>query len=620
MKPNILLIALLISGFSGMAFAQAKLEGRIVKVDGTVASTVRVISPGGQSGTTDSRGHFLIQFASLKPGFSFRIIVNSPPGWKVCDPILGLDTAQDMNNQEVRQVVIAPPKSDLLKGPKYVHNLIIYISRQLAEQKKIATRLGVENQELKQAERPKPETESEQTTEQINVLLDKYTNEYDLKKEEVLAAVQSWAQPQPSDDKETQALKEFWNRNYITAGKLAVQSAYEADDELERANQYKLEKSRASIRKFKLGGDSYMKANRWDLARDAYKDLEQRFASRLISKEDFRDAWAENEVMLAYISWGLARAVSFDPRAYNYDEEKGRQYYREAERYALEALTVLTVDRQRELWAQAKFIYGLSHQTPPTIAEVKKYRDESVAALREAQQVFTNKASPQLWLFMQRVIIESSQLDSSDPDNAAADDAAAAKAYGEIVQEYPNDEEALGRAIALYDESVFDFAAAFALEQLWLDRHPADLEVQTDFAARHFTVGRFSECEQRINLLLANPEVAASRKPILRAIEIASLLGEGKTKIVPARMEALKAEINQQPARFGLTCGLRSKYEDNSGCNSDNLAATIKFIQETQKLSHFQDWLIKLFDALLEPDRNVTLASLTDLQVKWLER
>jgi hypothetical protein len=648
MKAGIRFIVLFILCYSTTAFGQAKLEGEVVKASGGIAANARIVSPGGQGATADTKsGHFTITFGSLKPGLSIRIMVVSPSGWKVCEPVFGIDYAQDLDNRERRQVVIAQLKSPLLKGPKYISKLLGYMTREIAEQKMkleqsrasvtLQAKAGLAVAGSKQT--AEAIDESKQTSETIAAILDKYAKEYNFTKEEVLAAVKAWAQPSQSDDTETKALKEFWDKNYTKAGQLALESAIEADKDLEQDKQKRIEHGRNSIRKFTLAGDSFSKDNKPELAKQAYQKLEARFADGSIVKEDFREAYAANELRIASISVQLF--VQTIVGAY-FEESttndaaiaaKARQLKKEAETYALQALTVLTFEKQPDEWAQAKSIYGLTHAAPSPV-EAVKYRDESIAAFRDVQRVYTKKNAPKKWSQIQGFIISWLQPDESRP-SASGDDAELANAFGEyaeIPMEYLDKDDVLGnatrlgQAIALYDEDVFYYAAAFALEQQWLARHPNDLDVQVDFAAKHFTLGRFAECEERINALLANPDVDSrtdlvfrhvSRKLFLRAIEIACLLAEGKVRQVRTKMDALIGEVTGQPSHFGLSCGLRSKFEDNRDCDyPSSFASTIHFIEENQKLSSHQDWLKQLFAALAGGDRDATLTVLRELRAK----
>ena len=126
----------------------------------------------------------------------------------------------------------------------------------------------------------------------------------------------------------------------------------------------------------------------------------------------------------------------------------------------------------------------------------------------------------------------------------------AAASYAAVLTVYPDDKEAYDTASYLYHETLFEFPRAFTLNQQWLERHPDDLAALSDFAEKHFTTGRFTECEQRIALLLANPAVEPSTQIALQAIQIANSLALGKTDLVPGRIDAMVKGIANQSEGF----------------------------------------------------------------------
>src|SRR5262249_27913831 len=129
----------------------------------------------------------------------------------------------------------------------------------------------------------------------------------------------------------------------------------------------------------------------------------------------------------------------------------------------------------------------------------------------------------------------------------------AAASYANVLQVYPDAEEAYSAASRLYHEVLFQFPEAFALNQHWLERHPDDLSALSDFAEKHFTTGRFVECVQRIGTLVENPTVKASTKIALRAIEIANLLAMNNSSLVPDKFQTLIDSLTAQADDFKVT-------------------------------------------------------------------
>src|SRR5262245_58555336 len=103
---------------SAVAFGrQARLEGNVYEIVNSKeppVAEVRVVSPGGQSKETDSKGHFVIDFPkSVRPGQATRIEV-SRTGWLVRDPLFGECTTKNATrNFELLKVIIVPKGSPL---------------------------------------------------------------------------------------------------------------------------------------------------------------------------------------------------------------------------------------------------------------------------------------------------------------------------------------------------------------------------------------------------------------------------------------------------------------------------------------------------------------------------
>ncbi|MGH9429065.1 MAG: hypothetical protein ACRD2L_22505, partial [Terriglobia bacterium] len=119
--------------------------------------------------------------------------------------------------------------------------------------------------------------------------------------------------------------------------------------------------------------------------------------------------------------------------------------------------------------------------------------------------------------------------------------------------------------------------------------------ILTDFAETHFTTGRFEECAQRINTLLEKPAHPAGIKAALRAIELADLLVLNQAGQVPAKLEALIAQVRRQPTEFKVEWSFNG---------------TRHFIAQNERLATYRAWLGDLFDALAGKDREAILKGL----------
>src|SRR5262245_11577640 len=129
MKTNFAAIAILSFSLAITAFGQqAKLEGHVYEIvsgQETPVAGVRVVSPGGQSKETDSKGHFVIDFPNtIQPGQATRIEVNRT-GWLVRDPLFGECTTKNLSlNFELLKVIIVPKGSALALEPKQLSKVI----------------------------------------------------------------------------------------------------------------------------------------------------------------------------------------------------------------------------------------------------------------------------------------------------------------------------------------------------------------------------------------------------------------------------------------------------------------------------------------------------------------
>jgi hypothetical protein len=169
-----------------------------------------------------------------------------------------------------------------------------------------------------------------------------------------------------------------------------------------------------------------------------------------------------------------------------------------------------------------------------------------------------------------------------------------------VLTVYQDHKDAYDTASYHYHETLFRFGQAFALNKQWLERHPNDLAALSDFAEKHFTTGRFTECDQRIGILLANPAIEPHVHIALRAIQIANALALDKTDAVPGNIDTLIASIANQAEEFKVNWSFKGvKY----------------FIGHNEKLAPYRLWLMQFFEAVEEADRDAFLAALREVRV-----
>src|SRR5262249_15702550 len=170
---------------------------------------------------------------------------------------------------------------------------------------------------------------------------------------------------------------------------------------------------------------------------------------------------------------------------------------------------------------------------------------EAVAAYRQALEVRTFETLPPQWAQTHNNLANA-LIALQDWPNAAL-------SYANVLRMYPDYQGAYQAASYLYHEVLWQFPAAFALNQQWVERHPDDLAALGDYAEKHFTTARFAECAQRLAVLLATPAVEPKTMVALRAIEIANLLALDKAAVVSGKIDTMLETIGKQPEDFKVT-------------------------------------------------------------------
>jgi hypothetical protein len=718
MKLNSPIIVLFIVSLSGTVFGQpasAKLEGKVVDNKSQTIAGVRIVAPGGQAAVTDSKGQFTISFpASVQPGQPTRIKVIKT-NWVIYHPMFGncvtLNTAL---NYEPLPVIIVPKGSPLALSPKRLSQVIAQWS---AERLNLKAEVGSLKQNLDESE-----------------LFRRYANEYGFTLEQFRTAVDQWSQLKQSDDKEDQALKEYWRQNYRRAEQLFEESIPAADEELKQAVKRRNEASVKLIRRYQLLGNSRMSQLNFREALEAYNEIEKRFKSRQLLKEDFPLEWAEMTALMANAKGELGDMVEgeegslllkesladYSKAATVYTREEfpqqwaavrnnmgtvliamgmnekgptGIDYLKAAVSAFRSALEVRTLEDSPEQWARTTYNVALTMEVLSSYTqgvESVKYMEDAVALHRDSLQVSRGEVSARRWASLQnhlgsilknlsekvrgkerikylkeaaqayRTAIEDSdesarnkapyQLNLANvlsdlgiyadpPENTeylneavAVYQAAlqvvtrkeslwaslqkglgqaylmlenlvgASQAYENVQTVEPDNEDAYQVLTSLYHENLFKFDEALLLHQQWLTQHPTDVSAQANAAEAYFSAGRFTESRQRINALLAMSAVPVRTKMALRIIEIAGLLADNQDNQVLVKIDALIAEVTQQPADFKVTWTFNG---------------TRHFIDQNQDLSSYRAWFAKLFNAIERKNRDTMMSSLQDVRTKF---
>jgi tetratricopeptide (TPR) repeat protein len=252
------------------------------------------------------------------------------------------------------------------------------------------------------------------------------------------------------------------------------------------------------------------------------------------------------------------------------------------------ALTYVTRDADPQLWAAVQVDIGGAHQQlgiRMADEAIHHHLTRAVAAYRQALEVFTRATLPQGWAATQQNLARAAFL--------LKDWSTAVDSYTNVLQLYPADEEAYQRASWLSHEVLFAFPDAFALNQRWLERHPDDLNVLSDFAEKHFTTGRFAACAERLTALLARPDVQPDVAAALRVLTIPTLLALRQPAQVPAAIDALLAHVTAQTDDFRVTWSFEGVKH---------------FIGQHDGLAPYRPWLQQFFNAV-QAERREALAT-----------
>jgi tetratricopeptide (TPR) repeat protein len=366
MKRILVAVAFLVLGLSSAALGQqAKLEGYVFDDRDNRVSVARIVAPGGQAAQTDSQGHFSVAFPpSVRPGQATHIDVVKQD-WVVHEPLLGNCVTQSSErNYEPLKVIIVPKGSPLALAPKRLSQVI---ARWADERVKLRSQLDE------------------------YAFLKEYSERYGFTLNQFLAAAQGWAQTKDSDDMEEQAFKEYFLKNYDRAAHLAHESALEVDKEIERLSRQTREVSLKMIRRFKLEGNALYAQYKFREALAEYKEIENRFSARKLSKEDLVREWGEIKVLLG--STRLELGVRAE------GQESDSLLSQSLADYS-QALAVFTPEQSPQDWAMTQNNLGaaLSSQGARVSGDGSvRLLGQAVDAYRQALTVYTRDQLPQDW-------------------------------------------------------------------------------------------------------------------------------------------------------------------------------------------------------------------------------
>lgn len=280
--------------------------------------------------------------------------------------------------------------------------------------------------------------------------------------------------------------------------------------------------------------------------------------------------------------------------------QEGRRLLTEAVTALRLALTVYTREHLPQQWAAIQSNLGANLQEQGATAEGQervRLLTEAVTAYQDALTVYTFEHLPQDWA--------TTQKDLAQTFVYLSDWANAAQCYENVLKVDPGNLFAYQRASFLEQEVLFDYKMAFALNESWLRQHPDDLWAMSSFAEKHFTTGRFDQCEQRIAMLLPNEKLDVRVKIALRTIEIANLLALNQSSNVPAKIKFLIEVVSSQEADFQLGWSVEG---------------TKHFISQDERLNASKDWLSRLFSAMSGENRDAIVTRLKVLSENFIAK
>jgi len=122
----------------------------------------------------------------------------------------------------------------------------------------------------------------------------------------------------------------------------------------------------------------------------------------------------------------------------------------------------------------------------------------------------------------------------------------AAQSFRNVSRVYPEDLETYSTLGSLYHDRLFDFEAALALHQSWLERHPRDVSARENFAETAFTKGHFAEAEKQLQQAI---QLEPENQGYLFSLAQAQLRRDNPTAALrtlePLRLSYVDAQLRQ---------------------------------------------------------------------------
>ena len=273
----------------------------------------------------------------------------------------------------------------------------------------------------------------------------------------------------------------------------------------------------------------------------------------------------------------------------------GSDYLQQAADTYMCAMEVLTYKAFPRLWASIQDNLGIAYRASGIRVAGPQgidYLRLAVIAYRNALKVRTRQELPLKWAQTQSNLAEA-YLDLGQND-------AAAQAYANCLKVNPAHGMAYNIAIYYFHEVAFDYQQAYDLSKQALKYSGESIYARTHFAEKQFTTARFSNCAQQIQSLLQEQEIHIRNRVALRGILLANAFALGQSEgEAEEQFAALKKEVASQVVDFKVQ-------RPFNGIKN--------FVSQYEKLAPYRDWLLALFNALNQEDRDAILAALDGLE------
>lgn len=365
-------------------------------------------------------------------------------------------------------------------------------------------------------------------------------------------------------------------KSFEEVGRLLSEAAEKKAEQLDRIRKEIEKLTEETVSSFRLAGDSYSNNYAFDHALVAYKR-----ALDYTSRKVVPHLWAAIVTQIGKVYYELGTRI---------EAPVLNDYLSAAVDAYRQALEVQSQEKLWQDWARTQIHLGtaLREQGARLGGEAgQRLLNEAILAYQQALEVLTRQACPRNWAQIQYYLAHT-YLALGAWFKAAA-------SFVQLLRVYPNNMEAYYTASLLYHEKLFSFEEAFSLSQQWLNLHPEDLEARSQQVEQYFTTARFTRAVEQLAMLLANPELEPQIKVPLQALEIAALLGLNKREGVSEKFNALCVTIASQPVGFSLEW---------------TFMGIKHFVGQNEQLVPYRAWLLELFTALEEKDRNAILACL----------